>query len=1759
MAYVVWRVFMKKYTRFRLGLLSNVTTHVTPSDKNQQSKEQCDSKVNNDKGGSGINDEPSTAWEDPEDIITCTGSSNGGGDFSRANTKSLSKSKRVKSYIQKKCKDVETKVRSRSKSGGRNETTKTPSTNNNTGGSGSSAAPVATTATTSWYVSQEPADGVQDDSRTEGGTSAAAQLTVIPIGNNCCNNNTGSTIPTVVNSDPLLPNPAILPITAVELDTELQQQQQNAIKPPESVTVKEVPEKDEDNSDTASEGTLLDEIQSDVISELLQTKCQDVVGLVDRYFGPVYPDYPEVRMALVREARDLLVTGYLGDMVRFENEFCQPAALAGRELIETAEREKCGSYGPGWPLVAGRGRLATHLGGPEAGCLLSGDLHLGLCPQPTLTWRTGCAPATICRPSLTPASLLLLPPLVVGTAGNGTVVTQPQSVTMATDQDTSLSQQHYHPAQQQQQSLPQQPEDDSQLAGLLRLLVLSAERCLSRVPLAELAYPLDHCLSVQPQRVLKKDSCIQTSAMYEMDTSIPHIDSDEEHETNNKCKEYKTFVPALRLGDIAEAHLTAGIYLPGLHDLVGRAIVVIELDQTLDCGLTPPDAARVLHYLSTIPQRCERTRNGICVIVVTTYDADLDFLDVTLALASERINISSLIVFAKTGSEEMLESGKLQRSKLEYEVIKETQKLEAYLPSDQIPAACGGDVAHDQTEWAELFKELEELRERSRECGRNLVKVLSDLSAAAGGGGVGASSGGSGSNSTGNASAVPPTSSASGTVNTATNIVVGSTASATIITTGTPTVPASDTCNRLQAVQEARSLARAVTHHDLTRLRTEAPLILAGLKERAVWLPASEDVKYGIDTVERLFREVAGTAEKIEELSEKRRAKLKDIARVKALEIETEQVLSWLNHKGDDWLKRHTELATTLPALKQQEQDFEKFYFISMRHLDKGSDLLEEAVQCSSPGSNSLRDLAKSLKNHLRGFSTRLEDTRERLEDTSRCFYLLDRAYEWALEAMKYMSRVKPADDCQNPEPSVKQLRHYLMAHPQPSPEHFAEMIALATKLDNDKLLHQCKVAQCRCEETAEQIRTVLGSCDPTAGLRWGATASLPTSASDTPIGSRRKSVPCSTSSANTEEWVHHQGGSISGGGSGSRPAGVTTPTGLGPLHEEDNGNTESRSSSGISSGTIMGPPPPGLVRSNTWQYSATEEGCFYDDDKLSSSADNTTDGSDTGNKSCEDIEEADACCSKTISPIPVNSHLHSDLSVEVEGQCGTQTLKTKKTMLLIMKEMIQTERDYVRSLEYVIENYIPELVREDIPQALRGQRNVIFGNIEKIFEFHSQYFLQELERCEQSPLHVGQCFLRHEKKFYLYALYNKNKPKSDALMSEYGTVFFKTKQLELGDRMDLASYLLKPVQRMGKYALLLQQLMKAARQEVQELKDAENMVRFQLRHGNDLLAMDSLRDCDVNVKEQGRLLRQNEFLVWQGKGGKKYYRHVFLFEELILFSKARRFPDHKNLDLYIYKHSIKTSDIGLTAKVGDSNTKFEIWFRKRKPNDTFTLQSISEEIKQAWTEELSNLLWKQALKNREMRLAEMNSMGIGNKPCLDIRPSANQISDRSISIAQLSKTPRFRNSIAVSPSDQTTRNKRPHSIISVSSSSGGSSTSSGSSTAGSSNGDRRDHSQCSSAESGIVPDWNTSSSSQSSSSVDSPSPQHTTSTSSSASNISSSSSSASAIVGGANNTSSSSSGVVVTPSPNTTITSTSATNSGISTSNSSTQLSVKL
>lgn len=59
---------------------------------------------------------------------------------------------------------------------------------------------------------------------------------------------------------------------------------------------------------------------------------------------------------------------------------------------------------------------------------------------------------------------------------------------------------------------------------------------------------------------------------------------------------------------------------------------------------------------------------------------------------------------------------------------------------------------------------------------------------------------------------------------------------------------------------------------------------------------------------------------------------------------------------------------------------------------------------------------------------------------------------------------------------------------------------------------------------------------------------------------------------------------------------------------------------------------------------------------------------------------------------------------------------------------------------------------------------------------------------------------------------------------------------------------------------------------------------------------------------------------------------------------------------------------MGMTEQIGDSPTKFEIWFRKRKLNDTYLLQAPNPEVKAAWVSEIRGILFDQAVNNKSMK-----------------------------------------------------------------------------------------------------------------------------------------------------------------------------------------------
>lgn len=97
-----------------------------------------------------------------------------------------------------------------------------------------------------------------------------------------------------------------------------------------------------------------------------------------------------------------------------------------------------------------------------------------------------------------------------------------------------------------------------------------------------------------------------------------------------------------------------------------------------------------------------------------------------------------------------------------------------------------------------------------------------------------------------------------------------------------------------------------------------------------------------------------------------------------------------------------------------------------------------------------------------------------------------------------------------------------------------------------------------------------------------------------------------------------------------------------------------------------------------------------------------------------------------------------------VEGRCPGSLFSLPGRLQLVLAEMVATEREYVRALDYTMENYFPELDRPDVPQGLRGQRAHLFGNLEKLRDFHCHFFLRELEACTRHPPRVAYAFLRH-------------------------------------------------------------------------------------------------------------------------------------------------------------------------------------------------------------------------------------------------------------------------------------------------------------------------------------------------------------------------------------------------------------------------------
>uniref|UniRef100_A0A8C4E889 non-specific serine/threonine protein kinase n=1 Tax=Dicentrarchus labrax TaxID=13489 RepID=A0A8C4E889_DICLA len=264
----------------------------------------------------------------------------------------------------------------------------------------------------------------------------------------------------------------------------------------------------------------------------------------------------------------------------------------------------------------------------------------------------------------------------------------------------------------------------------------------------------------------------------------------------------------------------------------------------------------------------------------------------------------------------------------------------------------------------------------------------------------------------------------------------------------------------------------------------------------------------------------------------------------------------------------------------------------------------------------------------------------------------------------------------------------------------------------------------------------------------------------------------------------------------------------------------------------------------------------------------------------------------------------------------------------------------------------------EEIPPGIANKEHIIFGNMQDIYDFHNNIFLKELVNYEQLPEDVGHCFVTWADKFHIYVNYCKNKPDSSQLILEHAGTFFDDIQQRRGLANSISSYLIKPVQRITKYQLLLKELLSCCEEGKGEIKDGLEVMLSVPKRANDAMHLAMLEGFEENLEVQGELILQDSFQVWDPRSliRKGRDRHLFLFEFSLVFSKEIK--DSAGRTKYQYKNKLLTSELGVTEHIEGDPCKFALWAGRTPSSDNKTvLKASSMEAKQEWIKNIREVI----------------------------------------------------------------------------------------------------------------------------------------------------------------------------------------------------------
>ncbi|EIW71826.1 hypothetical protein TREMEDRAFT_28347 [Tremella mesenterica DSM 1558] len=182
----------------------------------------------------------------------------------------------------------------------------------------------------------------------------------------------------------------------------------------------------------------------------------------------------------------------------------------------------------------------------------------------------------------------------------------------------------------------------------------------------------------------------------------------------------------------------------------------------------------------------------------------------------------------------------------------------------------------------------------------------------------------------------------------------------------------------------------------------------------------------------------------------------------------------------------------------------------------------------------------------------------------------------------------------------------------------------------------------------------------------------------------------------------------------------------------------------------------------------------------------------------------------------------------------------TEKKRQEAINEVMYTERDFVRDLEYLRDSWVKPLRSEDIISTDPVVRNKfvqqVFWNVHEVLNVNQVLAERLTKRQKQQPVvsAIGDIFLEVVPKFEPFVAYGAHQlfgkyefEKEKGANAAFQKFVDETERKPESRKLELNGYLTKPTTRLGRYPLLLEAVLKYTPDDHQDKKDLAEVIKL--------------------------------------------------------------------------------------------------------------------------------------------------------------------------------------------------------------------------------------------------------------------------------------------------------------------------------------------